>query len=520
MRLCATIATPFWACCLLFAWSASAAADQFPYRGVINADDVYVRSGPGQDYYPTEKLKQGEVVEVYRHDPGGWYAVRPPASSYSWVSARYVRETGDGLLEVTMDGVVARVGSTLNQARDVWQVKLRKGELLEMLDPSPGESGAWYRVAPPSGEFRWVYGRYVDPASGEAKVDEPAGFVQDEPQPAARPSRDDRNVRPARDEQMVAERRAAYDEPTDEEPRRLRDERRLADDVPSHKVATRRNADYGDAREGDAASLRRAEGAGVHRPASYQANDDRPARSARSNDSEPVDEPTETVASPRRARSRATKAEQPSREEHAGSISLELERLEAELAFAVAEQASIEQLQDLFDRAVAASDRVRNRQESEQAEALIDRIRRFAALRRQIENAEERMLLTIRRQQQAARAERARTADRAVSFTKPADGDAANDYDPDAASVELVDSQFDGEGRLVPVYSKKIGAPQYALLDQENRVRAYVTAAPGVNLRAYEGRPVGIIGSRGYSAELKAPHVIAQRVEVLTSRLR
>src|SRR5690606_34306789 len=177
------------------------------------------------------------------------------------------------------------------------------------------------------------------------------------------------------------------------------------------------------------------------RPASYQANDERPARSARSNDSEPVDEPIETVASPRRARSRATKAEQPSREEHAGSISLELERLEAELAFAVAEQASIEQLQDLFDRAVAASDRVRNRQESEQAEALIDRIRRFAALRRQIENAEERMLLTIRRQQQAARAERARTADRAVSFTKPADGDAANDYDPDAASVELVDSQ-------------------------------------------------------------------------------
>src|SRR5690606_20398078 len=56
-----------------------AVAREFPYRGVINADDVYVRSGPGQDYYPTEKLKRGEVVEVYRHDPGGWYAVRPPA---------------------------------------------------------------------------------------------------------------------------------------------------------------------------------------------------------------------------------------------------------------------------------------------------------------------------------------------------------------------------------------------------------------------------------------------------------
>lgn len=499
MRLCAAIATPFWACCLMFAWTVPLPAEQFPYRGVINADDVYVRSGPGQDYYPTEKLKKGEVVEVYRHDPGGWYAVRPPASSYSWVSARYVRETGDGLLEVTMDGVVARVGSTLNQARDVWQVKLRKGELLEMLDPGPSESGAWYRVAPPSGEFRWVYGRYVEPVSGEGLFDEPHGIAQDEPQPAPRARRDDRNVRPARAEEMISESRSSYGDRISDEPRRLRDERPRADD------------EY--ARDENLA------GRGVHRPASYQSADERSARSTRAAEREPVEEPVEAEDGRPRARARTTKVEPP-RNARASSISLELERLEAELAFAVAQEASIEQLQDLFDRAVAASDRVRNQQETEQAESLIERIRRFAALRRQIENAEERMLLTIRQQQQAARAERARKADRAVSFAKPADGQAADDYDPDAASVELVDSQFDGEGRLVPVYSKRIGAPQYALLDQENRVRAYVTAAPGVNLRAYEGRQVGIIGSRGYSSELKAPHVIAHRVEVLTTRLR
>ncbi len=114
-----------------------------------------------------------------------------------------MREAGDGLLEVTMDGVVARVGSTLNQARDVWQVKLRKGELLEMLDPGPGESGAWYRVAPPSGEFRWVYGRYVHPVSGEGEVQEADGSVQVEPEPVARSRREDQSVRPARAEEMV-----------------------------------------------------------------------------------------------------------------------------------------------------------------------------------------------------------------------------------------------------------------------------------------------------------------------------
>ena len=49
----------------------------FPYTAYVAVDDVYVRSGPGQNYYPTDKLKRGQEVEVYRHDPGGWCAVRP-----------------------------------------------------------------------------------------------------------------------------------------------------------------------------------------------------------------------------------------------------------------------------------------------------------------------------------------------------------------------------------------------------------------------------------------------------------
>ena len=37
------------------------------------------------------KLKRGAEVEVYRHDPGGWCAIRPVEGSFSWVSARYVK---------------------------------------------------------------------------------------------------------------------------------------------------------------------------------------------------------------------------------------------------------------------------------------------------------------------------------------------------------------------------------------------------------------------------------------------
>ena len=44
-------------------------------------------SGPGKNYYPTDKLHKGEKVEIYRHDPGGWCAIKPPRQSFSWVSA-------------------------------------------------------------------------------------------------------------------------------------------------------------------------------------------------------------------------------------------------------------------------------------------------------------------------------------------------------------------------------------------------------------------------------------------------
>jgi len=59
------------------------AEPQFPYKAAVTADDVNVRSGPGQNYYPTETLRRGQVVEGYRHDPGGWRAIRPTDGSFT-----------------------------------------------------------------------------------------------------------------------------------------------------------------------------------------------------------------------------------------------------------------------------------------------------------------------------------------------------------------------------------------------------------------------------------------------------
>ncbi len=150
---------------LLF--SSPVSGDQpFPYKACVVIDDVYVRSGPGQNYYSTDKLKRGQEVEVYRHDPGGWCAIRPVDGSFTWVSGRYLKPTDDNLAVVTEDGVSARVGSRFSTIREVVQVRLQKGEVVAILEPPPRGAGwgenAWFKIAPPSGEFRWVSAKYLD----------------------------------------------------------------------------------------------------------------------------------------------------------------------------------------------------------------------------------------------------------------------------------------------------------------------------------------------------------------------
>ncbi len=185
-------------CYSLILVASSAQGDpSFPYKTTVASDDVYVRSGPGQNYYPTDKLKRGQEVEVYRHDPGGWYAIRPVEGSFTWVSGRFVRPTDRHLAVVTEDGVSARVGSRFSDIREVVQVRLQKGEKVEVLEEPPQGSGAggWFKIAPPSGEFRWVSAKYLSteyPRDGVA-------VAQGGPHPPRHDPHDDRMAGPPRD---------------------------------------------------------------------------------------------------------------------------------------------------------------------------------------------------------------------------------------------------------------------------------------------------------------------------------
>ena len=158
--------------------AAVAAADdglppqESPYEASLIANDVYVRSGPGTEFYPTQKLQSGDTVEVYRHDPGGWCAIRPPRESFTWVASRFVKPMKDRLGEIVGSRVAARVGSSFSAIRDVVQVRLQKGEVVEILEVSP--DGQWTKIAPPSGEFRWIHRKFLQTAGGDSGLRRPS----------------------------------------------------------------------------------------------------------------------------------------------------------------------------------------------------------------------------------------------------------------------------------------------------------------------------------------------------------
>ena len=88
---------------------------------VVNADAVVVRSGPGENYYPTMKLDKGAKVTVVGHK-FGWLKVTPPEGSFSYIGKAFVTRNGDGTTgKVSANDVRVRAGSALNEMVSIVQ---------------------------------------------------------------------------------------------------------------------------------------------------------------------------------------------------------------------------------------------------------------------------------------------------------------------------------------------------------------------------------------------------------------
>ena len=158
----------------LSAQIAAAQIKSFPYEAKVAVDEVFVRSGAGDSYYPTQKLPRETVVTVHRNDPGGWYMIDPPQGSFSWVPERYVKRLNDAEGEVAEESVIAFVGSEFGDEASVFQRRLKTGDKIAIMGQrqivTSNGPQSMLQIAPPARERRWIPGSALVPIDAEHRA--------------------------------------------------------------------------------------------------------------------------------------------------------------------------------------------------------------------------------------------------------------------------------------------------------------------------------------------------------------
>jgi hypothetical protein len=181
----------------------------------------------------------------------------------------------------------------------------------------------------------------------------------------------------------------------------------------------------------------------------------------------------------------------------AAELEDELDQVNLELSVMVIEDPAVwtfdllrDRIDELSDQATTSAQRSRTRQ-------IANQIARFE---------------DIKRRQAAVLAMR----DRAIENGRLAARLPPPDLAPAAGRPQLrTDGRYDGVGRLAELPSTTPGAPHFALTNEAGEVLCYVTAAPGVNLRAYLGRQIGVVGNRGLVPQQQTAHIVARHVTPL-----
>ncbi len=139
-----------------------------PYVGEATGNDIYIRSGPGTNFYRCGKLYAGDRIQVAKSQDG-WSCIVPPPGCFSWISMQYVSinlenptvgiVTGDNVGVYAGSDIVEPMHSTSKQAT------LNRGQLVKLLGE---EKDDYYKIAPPQGAYLWVSTQYVQSVSTPA----------------------------------------------------------------------------------------------------------------------------------------------------------------------------------------------------------------------------------------------------------------------------------------------------------------------------------------------------------------
>jgi len=440
-------------------------ASPFPATVRVAAAHTYLRAGPGDDFYPTERLVAGDSLEIWSIDPSGSCAVRPVAGSFSWVRAAEIddeseletstvdgvaRRSGSGV--VVADGAVARIGSQLNDLRHVAQVRLEAGERVTVIDEvriSAGRhAGLWLRIEPPAGEFRWARAADLDLPPALAKLIPPAEVAADLPERATAAEAVDA-IKEAGEAIALAvnEAREAATTP-------------LATSAPPTL-------------EPVPLSQRLFSG-WLPMGTSVFDTTPRPA----------------TAAS-------ATGG--------AGITTDELADIDLALSLAVAGPRETWNLPGIRERLRLAASKTTTQGDRLRAEAIDARLVRFEA----IQNRQQEIIAAAPPDPSPLRLGSMWSSLSAVGTRPIRPGVLPGGVPADGQPTWTPPSTLETTGRLATVVSRRPDAPRWAIVDNNNAVLAFVAPQSGLNLAPLVGQQVSVRGAQGYMPEYKRPYVVA-----------
>ena len=437
---------------------------KFPYEAVVDVEGEYVRSGPGPNFYPTDKLRRGEKVMVHRHDPGGWCMIAPPVGSFSWIRAEHVQKSGNDRGVLKANKVVVHVGSAINPDEfTTIQGNLSKGDAVEILGEKSFafEDGAklMYKVSPVKREWRWI------PRKALVATDS----IRTEPFPAEPPPRNKKPSGPVADQHELDP--DAFAKPISTGPTPI------GNDIEDRRGAKPRPGEVNTSSNNDAPNGFRSRLDKIDRqfremiqdePSTWNLNDI--AQQYRALDKE--------ASQPAISNTIALRLDAVARYEKIHREYVEFLKLTTETKQRDAQLASLQQQHEAQLRALSGG----------------------AASTSPTPVAQP----TLGAGQPIASA--------VPGGVLPGNGPAANSTTP------ANPPGFAGAGLVQPMAKTFPGGPQFVLIAPSGKLLAYLQPTPGVDLRRYNGQSMGIVGDRQFRQDWGADTITVRSLQPVQLR--
>lgn len=498
------------------------AEESFPYTAIIQSQEAVAHAGPGDDFYATDRLKNGDTVHVYRHDRDGWCAIRPLASSFSWVAAEHLEITDNPLLARIINvPVKTRVGSNVSDQHDVEYISLRQGEVVELVGSqmmsgsTDSATSRWFKIAPPSGEFRWVHSQHLQPTK-QATTSSTDSTIQSKIVPSDIKTYD---LSPSDTPDMLDTATIDDAEPiaTDTNSTRTRDavsDTGFIESTPIEQVSYESPA--GTAIESESGALAEAELESAPEP---ELEPELPFESTTHVNPvtwEAIGSPTDPLAAP----------EPRSFVDQYNALNVMLSRA----ILGDIETWKLDKLRNQTEMLTKVSETI---DEQQLAQGLADKVLEFQSLQdRSNELASETAVQTVSASSSASRPlplpeihspaaiPKAKVASaESATFEMPQRVIQPTRHGIDTSELKkteaLDNSMFDASGTLVDVKSRRPGVPRYAITNSNGEVVKFLSTRDGSNLSKFINKEVGVLGQLGYIRSLNKSHVVADRVVLL-----